>query len=566
MNKWLVTLGYNNSTPIKTEETVTCGSCRAYWTRDGKFKDDELFERDEDNLVIIDGIILNLNDILSSRKSNSLHEYVMQNLGNEETLFFEKFKGPFSGVVFNRTSNQLIAFGNQTGDAPVFIHQDDSRVLISNDLNLIVEYLKLNEIAYSLDLKAIDYVLTFGYMIDDRTLISEIKRLEPGAFFLISDKEVKTEKYFLLNFDEKMITFENAIEELDKLFSNAVKRCIQKDAEYGYENHLMDMSGGFDSRMVNWVAKSLGCAKITNISYSQSFSNENKFASMAANRLGNDFIHKQLDNADFIYDIDRLVDMNYGLSVFCGITGGESLLRALSDKEFGVEHSGQLGDVTIGSYCNTEQHVRVDTSQGRYSRLLPIDVPNEITRKYKNNEEFLYVNRGFRGILSSHLIRRHYFYTVSPFLDVDFLTFCSGLPMKYKVDHKLYWAWVDLKYPEANRFGSSRARNEKCLKYQVKRAVRIIERILIKKSQVAAKMIPPNRDEMNPFDYWYATNSGIRTFINEYYQNNIYLLNQYREAKLKVEKMFQSSRTMDKIQALTVIAGVRRYFEKREQE
>ena len=40
---------------------------------------------------------------------------------------------------------------------------------------------------------------------------------------------------------------------------------------------------------------------------------------------------------------------------------------------------------------------------------------------------------------------------------------------------------------------------------------------------------------MNPFEFWYATNPGIRNFVNTYYEEHIHLLDGYK--KLQADSM-----------------------------
>lgn len=62
-------------------------------------------------------------------------------------------------------------------------------------------------------------------------------------------KEI-TQYYSLDNSHVKQdMTAEDAVELIDRYFRQAVKREFDKDKEYGYE-HLVDLSGGLDSRMV----------------------------------------------------------------------------------------------------------------------------------------------------------------------------------------------------------------------------------------------------------------------------------------------------------------------------
>ena len=65
---------------------------------------------------------------------------------------------------------------------------------------------------------------------------------------------------------------------------------------------------------------------------------------------------------------------------------------------------------------------------------------------------------------------------------------------------------------------------------------------------------------MNPFQYWFDTNPELGKFVNTYYADNKYLLNDYPNTKDATSKMMNSSSPTDKLLALTVLATIKRYF------
>ena len=134
-----------------------------------------------------------------------------------------------------------------------------------------------------------------------------------------------------------------AIELIDQGFRKAVKRCFDKDTEYGYKYHLVDLSGGLDSRMTTWVAHDMGYRNIVNICYSQSTSLDCQYAKDVAHFLGNQFYVKYLDEASFVREVEEVTKKNFGMGYYAGITGGNQFLKFLNFRVLGLEHTGQLG-------------------------------------------------------------------------------------------------------------------------------------------------------------------------------------------------------------------------------
>ena len=530
----------------------------AFYKRDDRFTEDQIFSGSDNEITLLDGVVLNLSELKKKYKVSDVFS-VVRSIREKNQIYFREFIGPFCGFQYDVNTKELIAYANQTGDVPLFYYHKDNTLIISNELNMIVDALKKFAIKYSFDETAAIYMMSFGYMIDDRTFIKEIKRLLPGKYLYHKDGKIEQRIYFNLSFASKEISIEEAVEKVDNAFRIAVKRCFDKDLEYRCPLHLVDASGGLDSRMVNWVAKDMGYSDLFNISYSQSGTDEQRFAGKISSILGNTFIHEQLDDASFIFDLEEIVEMEYGLAPYFAITGGRRLLSSLNMSQFGLEHTGQLGDVILGTF--TQKKLPVETRYKRYSDLLNVTVSTEIAAEYQDLEEFLIKTRGFLGMLATHLIRRHYTYAVSPFLDAEFISLCMSIPQELKRNHKLYWAWIDTKYPEAGKIESTRERPKGKIQSLSIRSVRKVSRearkvlhtVGLSKSRVRT-------NNMNPFQYWFDTNPRIMEYVNNYYSNNISLLDPYPKTQDAARKMMILSNDPDKLLVLTVLATVRRYF------
>lgn len=562
MNKWIVTYKDNNICmdflpPSYLLKTI--GSSRFYYQEVDKFVHDRFYGELSGRLILSDGIILNLAELMQSYSVTSLKTVIEQLLKNDD-LFFKAFRGPFTGAMYVEKEDRLIVYGNQTGDAPVFYSLINESVIVSNDFNLIAQSLKENKTAYSFDEDFALSIMTFGYTIDDKTAIKEIKRLSPATMLSVENDALRTQQYYSFIVESKEVSFECAIDLLNDSFRQAVKRCFEKDREYNVKHHLSDMSGGLDSRMTTWVAKDLGYKGICNINYCQSGSDELECASLASKYLGNQFIHKQLDDASFLYEIDEIVKLNYGLAIYSGLTGGKQLLESLNPEIFGLEHTGQLGDVIIDSYFgNNNESPKADDYSKRYSSTIKYFVPEDILNSYHTREEFTFINRGLRGVLSTHLTRRHYFYTVSPFIDPDFINLCFSLPAEYRCNHKLYWAWIDKYYPEAGKVKSTRHRGRmRTIIEACKR--KGLQQLHIVGHQIGLPIKKNVSNHMNPFDYWYETDPQLRKFIQQYYDDYSALLMGFNDTYARIESLIKSNRTIDKLLALTVISTFKAYF------
>lgn len=536
-----------------------------YFNYSDRFKEDKLFFENDNHIFAIDGVLLNKKELYDQYNVNNMKDLISIIYNKFHKDFIKYLRGPFLGFVMNKNQNELFVFSNQTGDTHVFYYINKNQAFISNDFNKIVSGLKENNIDYSLDEIAVNQILSFGYLVTENTLIKNIKRLTPGNILILQNHKIINKEYYKLNNTNNIdISFDEAIEVLDEKFRNATTRCFEKDLEYGYNSHLADISGGLDSRMVNWVAKDLGYDDITNISYSQSMSHEHKYSSEITNYMENQFIHKQLDEGEFLLNPENIIKKNYCLASYQGITGGDHLLKSINFNEYGLEHTGQLGDVVIGSYVSDSEHRAVDHSGYRSNSTIEEQGLGIDFNDFDNHEMYIFLTRGMQGILSTHTIRRNYTQAVSPFLDLDFMNFCFSLPLKYRINHKLYLGWISEKYPDALNVKCTTSKTE----YFFEKAMEFGElayhrlfyeiKLLLYNNNLINKFNPP-KNKMNPFKYWYNTNNGFKEFVENYFNKNIKLIKNSK-IKKRLIKQFDSDNISIKLSIISILAFYKLYF------
>ena len=526
------------------------GQAAYHTSYSSRFADDKVEVDTETFTVLADGIVLNKTELRENNPhGKSLCDYYRHCYDDNEAI--KKLIGPFVAVIYNKDKRNGIAFGNQTGDVSVFYgyNKKDGTLYISNNFNAVYDKCR----PCSINEKAAHYLLTYGFIVDNSTIAEGIYRLQAGKLLRFATDGIKVEQYHRFNFHDKIsITMDEAIERVDVLFRKAVKRCFDKDLEYGYTQHLADMSAGLDSRMTNVVAKDLGYDNIVNISYSQSDSDEQKLAQKVSLSLGNPLYHRSLDDVTFIYEMEDTIREEFGMAFAHGFTGGRQFLRLIDFERFGLEHTGQIGDVVISQFFAKTVPFQ-DCNAKRMSNVLPQRFPLT-TDGFSTNEEFAFYTRAFQGALSTHYIRANYTYAVSPFLDIELLEFCATLPDDIRANHRLYWNWIDKKYPLYGSIPSSRKRPHDKLRYKIKRRTRsLLKRIGLMKNSVSS-------NNMNPFQYWYDTNEQLRLFIDKSYNDSHHLLEGHEKLHSECMEMMKSQSSFDKLLCISLLETIKVYF------
>lgn len=526
-----------------------------------KFLGDKVFKDNEDYILVTDGVILNKSKLMEQYQSRSLFDLIIAMYQQHNTDFPAFLRGGESGALYDKAKSTWYIWTGHTGDNAVFYYTNKAQFIVASQVNYILD--NIDKSSLTLNEQAVYSMLTYGFMYDDRTYANEIKRIPPGCMLTISEQDLRISQYYVVQNNKVDVsgwTKGEIIEELDRRFKNAVKLEFDKDIEYGY-SHLVDLSGGFDCRMTAWVAHEMGYTDCVNICYSQSSGNDFRIAQEIGAKLNNRLFYRQLDDAKFIGDIDRLTRLSNGVDRYSAITGGEDLLRHMNCDIFGVEHTGLLGDVVISSFISSIDE-NTDRKMGAMcSEVLKDRVSKDHIFQYPNTEiQKMYI-RGFYGACSSVMIRRNYVEVSSPFIDPDVLDFCMSIPLEYRMNHLIYNEWMIAKYPGAADIRWSH-NDKKVTDGKIKGMLREIRyRGLDKACRILAPKKYVTNYNMNPFDYWYQTKAEVRNIMDTYYQEHKECLLLPVKVREDMQYLYTHGCAYDKTLVLTVQSAVEMYFD-----
>lgn len=546
-----------------------------------KFMNDRLFYEDDAFVVVVEGVVLNNHELVLKYRADGWKDCVKRMYRQSGEAFFNEFRGSFSGLLFDKALHKWLIFTDHVGDKQIFYSKTQDGYLIGSEMGFIVETRKLNELPVSIDEVGCYMSLTQGFCIEDRTLVSEVRKLFPGHYLRIDNVGIEERQYHHFNnTPNEDLTLDDAIDGIDVLFRQALKRAFDKDCEYGFR-HIACLSGGLDSRMTVWVGDQLGYSDQLNLTYSQSGYLDFSVAQQIATDLHHDWLFKPLDGGDCIKDIDDVSRITYGSANFLGLAHGRSMENLINYDSFGVIHTGQLGDVIIGSYLNKlEGNANYSIVDGAYSQeVIDFLLGYKERYSYENKEVFIMYNRGFCGIGQGLLTFQENSESYSPFMDVDFFEFCYSIPLKWRLNHKIYFDWILNKYPGAadyvwehtgKKISSFENIEHKYLQIAGKRIPAfgdpgfpawlkgsILRRLgLRKKGQKAGSVVMSSNFSMNPVDYWYRTNPRLKAFMDEYWEVNHQLI---PEGRLRDDMMhlYKDCVVNEKLQSLSVLSAMK---------
>lgn len=177
-------------------------------------------------------------------------EVVLKALAHWGTDALTRFNGMFGLALWDKQRKELLLARDRYGIKPLYYAQIGGKFLFGSEVKAI-----LADPAYRTDLDRegmLEY-LTFQNFFTDRTLFKDVRLLPQGSFLRVSaERGANTpNQYWDYHFEEpeNPADEQEYVEELDRLFRQAVNRQLVSDVDVGTY-----LSGGMDSGSVTAIA------------------------------------------------------------------------------------------------------------------------------------------------------------------------------------------------------------------------------------------------------------------------------------------------------------------------
>lgn len=523
-----------------------------------KFENEKLRIETTNFLCITEGIIQNLNDLCKLHTVKDAECLISKHYENKNNTFFSEFEGNYTGVFYDKQTNTWTAFNNKTGMKKVYYFQNSDYVIFASDLKTLTQCLKTLDISYSLNEESVYQLLTSGFMHEDLTLINEVKQLRAGEYCNFKTGILQVDSYFnLRNIIPTNDSKKTIIEQLDVLFKSAVKLEFDIDKTSNYK-HLTTLSGGLDSRMTALIAYKMGYQNQVLLNFSEKDYADQIIAKQIAEAYKMEL--KQIElNAQSLVAIDDVVLVNDELTVYTACSHAFSALKQIQFPESGIIHTGMIGDAVMGSFVSKIPEKKPSITDGLYSGNLLNRAENYLKKtipNYPNEELYKFYNRAFLGANNGFLYFDLIGESSSPFLNSSFLSYAYSIPRKYKYKENIYIEWIRTLHPDIARFTwkniGGKPTNNSCLRmfYRSKRA--IVKRLPIKTMW---------KNNMNPEQLWYEQNESVRKSLDTYFSTNIQLVEDKKELRDDLIKLYRTGNITEKAQVLTLLSAIKLHFE-----
>lgn len=524
---------------------------------DNRRVSDAFFMEDQDFALINVGVLYT--DFAGDepkRKSELLFGQITGLYKKEGRAFPKSLRGAFCGALIDKRNYEVILYNDHTSNRRVFWYADDRNLYASSDLPELSSLLEKQAVMLKLFEPAAYMMLSHGYMLHDATLVSGVKKLLPGS--TLSAKEnigtIDISSYYTINgIVERKIGLDDAIDEMESVFSHAVQLEFNRDRASG-ARHLVTLSGGLDTRSVRFIAHDLGFDDVRAITMSQTRYLDETIAEKIAGFLMDDYVFIALDNGMYLVDnVMQSVCNNGATAIYGGNAHMDKMVDSINLYDFGLLHTGMIGDAILGASLNQKgDNGRPTINSGAYSRKLTSTLTEyftEIERKYSDTEKFLIYNRGINGAFNGLYSTQRSIEAVSAFIDPDVIASGLSFPGEYRNHSKLYIEWMKRKHPQMTKF------------IWEKTSLRPGANALLVRANwlrhgIERRILIGNKLSMNPFDYWYGSNATFRTRLNNLLDKSHEILSSHPQLTANSQCLWLGGTVSEKMQYITLAHAV----------
>jgi asparagine synthase (glutamine-hydrolysing) len=278
----------------------------------------------------------------------------------------ERANGLFAFAAFDRATQVLHLARDRLGIKPLYWSRQQNAFAFASELKSLRA---VSDFSFNLDPAAVAAYLRHSCVPAPRAIFREVNKLLPGERIEVTARDIRHHTYWdlpaIVRSRQAAITdagFNDAVNELDALLSDAVKRQMVSDVPLG-----AFLSGGIDSSLVVALMckASKSAVKTFSIGFREAAYNEADHARRVAERLGSDHTELVLSAAEAQAVIPKLPTI-YDEPFADSSQIPTYLVSRLARAHVTVALSGDGGDEAFGGYVryrgiiglwNTMRHV-----------------------------------------------------------------------------------------------------------------------------------------------------------------------------------------------------------------
>src|ERR1051325_10754851 len=282
-------------------------------------------------------------------------------------------RGMFAFAIWDERDKSLFLARDRVGKKPLLYAHLPGQLVFASEFSALVLH---PEVSRDVDLEAIHHYLSFMCVPAPLTAYRAIRKLEPAHWLLWRNGEIKTERYWQLDFSQKTSLSEvEAGERTIEILREAVRVRLMSEVPLG-----AFLSGGIDSSAVValMAQESSERVKTFSIGFEEQDFSEVHHARRVAEHVGTDH-HEFIVKPDAMEILPTLVE-HYGEPFADSSAIPSYYVSRETRRHVTVALNGDGGDECFAGY---ERYAAMNVAQ-RYVKLLPAAIRNGVIRNIAN--------------------------------------------------------------------------------------------------------------------------------------------------------------------------------------
>jgi len=258
--------------------------------------------------------------------------------GIEKTI--NKLNGMFAIALFDKKKQKLYLIRDRVGIKPLYWAYQNNEFIFSSELKGIKDNIK------KIDNKNLIRFMSIGYIPNDNSYYKNIYKLKPAHYLIFDGENIIIKRYWDLPEKKANISFNEAVEEVEYLLKDSIKKRLLADVEVGGF-----LSGGVDSSLVSTLMSKVSNTQIKTftIGFREKNYNEAEFAKKIAQYIGSEHYEYYFDIKDLLNLVEK-IDYYYDEPFGDASALPTMLLSEITRNEVTVALSGDGGDELFLGY------------------------------------------------------------------------------------------------------------------------------------------------------------------------------------------------------------------------
>lgn len=260
-----------------------------------------IFSEDKNLVLICNGEIYNYIELKKELEKDGI---IFHSDSDCETILFlyQKYgldfvnhlRGMFAIVIWDKNKKEIIAVRDRMGKKPLYFSKGENGLVLSSEIKTITKYFLTN---FSYNNLEITNALKYSYPLSsDKTIISEVDKIQPGEIVVFKGDSVKKEKYWDVQEERNITTSGDYFKDTHQLLKESVDIRLRSDVPIA-----VLLSSGIDSTTITALAKECRdeVHAITVGYKNQGKNDERELAKRFAKEKGIIYHEVELDQNDF---------------------------------------------------------------------------------------------------------------------------------------------------------------------------------------------------------------------------------------------------------------------------